>query len=220
MRKLILAGLVLVWILGSSTPYAIASGPVPPHPHGHTYVGVAPGLFADDGENEPVTVPLRMRDLCADTPAFIHEMKPFWDSDPETGIGGACFPYVTRHGDAGGITHRIDAFEGRSPTRAVYLACLDVDHDGSCFEPGGSPLRDFDPHDIVVLCYESGGKGWRLGTKDPCLLHFKRGIPDETAYVVILGGIDADGERVAYGPNAQGWIFIVPVPVPTPPSPS
>lgn len=208
-------------ILVAAVP--IASALTDAHPDFHSFYGIN-NQFAEVDQNAggaSLHADEKITAMGVCFPAPIVQVAPTLIvspgdvSDPSIGIGGACFPFETSKGTDAGETHRVNVMElTLTFLRPVYIPCVDVNGDGVCIEAEANPAGVINPHDDrVELCWSIAGQGFVYGsTTDPCNIEFyEQGsvVLDETMYVSIVGGVDADGQTVVtYGPSARGVVWL------------
>lgn len=149
-----LRGVALLLLLA---PLAVAS--TPGHPHDHRYVGAA----AQAG-TAAWAAP-----ACSDAAPV--------DGDPESGVGGACFPYATVHGDDAGSTVTVWLEEDVPVGDVYFLVCLDYGWDGAC---SGLDVQD--------ACHTGGAQAgsYSFTTNGPCLAYLDPAVQGVMLYVLPL----------------------------------
>lgn len=138
----------------------LASAFTPAHPHDHTYAGA--GVPSGGGYAVP---------SCADAALPL-------DGDPESGVGGACFPYATVHGDDAGAQVLVQLAEDAPVGDVHFLVCLDYDWDGVCTSP-------FEVQDLCRTGSSSSG-GISMTWPGPCLVYIDPAVIGLMLYVIPL----------------------------------
>jgi hypothetical protein len=136
-----------------------AANATPAHPDKHVYV-------ASQG---PLASPTQVS--CADLDPLGGNM------DPETGIGGACFPFTTQAGSDTGSAVQITVTDALS-TGVTWIACIDLNGDGIC----ASGVDEMD------VCWTGSGTsgGFSLTSSGPCVIYEDPVTVASTLYVAFV----------------------------------
>lgn len=165
----------VVLILLLALPLA---GATPAHPHDHRYAGA--GVPSGSGWAVP---------SCAD-------VSPL-DLDPESGVGGACFPFASVHGDDTGETVWVQVAEDAPAGTVYFFVCMDHDFDGVCTGFG---------HEILDIChtgYLTAG-GYSATTGGLCLAYLDPAPLAQTLYVILIPG--QPGSSNAQPVSGRVWL--------------
>lgn len=148
------------------------------HPHEHTYVGAGAAYAL------AASVP-----ACEDT-----SVEP--DGDPETGVGGACFPFQTVYGDDTGATVTAWVAEDVAAGDVAFAACVDVNGDGVCSDLTGDPFH---------LCHTgpTGTGSLSLTSVGACTVYEDPAALQPYAYVILLPGGSAGTAQPVRG---RAWL--------------
>ncbi|MEA3200248.1 MAG: hypothetical protein QOE90_1676 [Thermoplasmata archaeon] len=213
-KSYILSAAILALVATTVPASAIGSTANPfAHPfYGVSATSVVAGVAYDDGNGNTFSLSsatgATVVGLCADLPGITGQIIPVpnpllvFDQDMETGVGGACFPFVTAYGSDVGTTQTVEV-SVQSPVLAVpvWTTCVDENGDGVCAAATG---------DQVLTCWTGGSieGGVQTDGSGPCSVYIDPAAANPAVFVTVIAGVTVTSSGVHLSSIApEGGVF-------------